>query len=315
MAVITIKIAVTDVTNVRTLFDCIQVQRSIAGTPYSDAEFMTAVDPTAPTVVGTLEGPYIVEGLTLKFIVDSGSEQTYTFTSPDPSMPSALAAEINDEESTAFGIVASVNDGKLQLAGETLGTAGTLEITGGTAAGALGMANQKVHGNDQHVWLLDQVSSYTYNDQSGDPTYWYRTRFLHSVTGGYSSWSEWLQGLTDTVISNTLLTTGRVYLAELDGTALVGAKVTIVNVFNPLSVGGYFIAGSSRQITTDGLGKASITLIKGATVDVILEGTSIIRRIVVPSSSEFDLMDPTLVQDDPFNINVPDLPAAPRTTL
>jgi hypothetical protein len=84
-------------------------------------------------------------------------------------------------------------------------------------------------------------------------------------------------------------------------------------VYSPLSVDGYFIAGANRRIETDGTGYAESTFIKGSTVDVILEGTSVIRRILVPDTgTEFDLMDASLVQDDPFNIQVPDLPAAVR---
>jgi len=96
---------------------------------------------------------------------------------------------------------------------------------------------------------------------------------------------------------------------------LVGAKVAIVNVFCPYSKAGYFFAGRIKEIETDGMGQSEATFVKGSTVDIVLVGTSMIRRIVVPSSgTEFDIMDPTLVQDDPFQIQVPDLPAAPRSS-
>ena len=73
----------------------------------------------------------------------------------------------------------------------------------------------------------------------------------------------------------------------------------------------HFIAGRSKQIETDVTGAAESTLVKGMLLDVIIEGTSIIRRIQVPTTgSEFDLLDPDLVLGDPFQIQVPDLPSA-----
>ena len=67
---------------------------------------------------------------------------------------------------------------------------------------------------------------------------------------------------------------------------------------------------------TDVSGQAQVTLVMGSVIDVVLEGTSIIRRIQVPNSgSTFDLLDPSLQTDDPFGIQTPDLPAAVRSTL
>ena len=102
-------------------------------------------------------------------------------------------------------------------------------------------------------------------------------------------------------------------MANVDGVAISGAKITLVNVFSPLISDSYFISGRSKQIETDITGLAETTLVKGSILDLILEGTSIVRRIQVPSTgSEFDLLDSSLVLDDMFGIQVPDLPAAVR---
>jgi len=315
MAVVKVKIFVPEISNVLSLFDQIRVQRSEAGTPYSDVKFITDLAATAPELVGTVEGPYAslqAKGITLK--VNGGAEQTVTFTSVNPIPLANVIGEFNGAITGAT--MSDDGTGKPKITGLTLGTAGVLEMIGGAALAILGFAvGAKDNGEDENIQLLPGVDEYVYDDQSGEASYWYRTQYFNSVSSVFSSWSDWIQGTTGAAISSANLIVGKIKMANIDGTALVGAKISIVNVFSPLSVEGYFIAGTSREIETDGVGQAEATFIMGSTVDIVLVGTSVIRRILVPSiGTEFDIMDPNLVQDDPFQIQVPDLPAAPRTT-
>ena len=311
MAVIKIKIFVPEIANVLSQFDSIQVQRSEAGSPYSDALAITDDSPVAPVLVGTAEGPFTVQGLDLKLKVNGGAEQSVTFTAADPTSIDNIIAEISG---AITGLVADSDGGKLRLTGNTTGTAGTLEITGGTALAALGFTTgDKDNGEDQHITLSAGVDEYEYDDGSGAASFWYRTRFYNVTSQTYSSWSDWVQGTTGSAISASLLIVGKIKLSDIDGTVMVGSKVTISNVWHPLIADGYFVSGKSKQIETDGTGSAELTLIKGSRVDVIIEGTSFVRRIQVPDTgTEFDLMDPSLVLDDPFQIQEPDLPSAVR---
>ena len=313
MAVIKIKIFVPEIANVLSLFDAIQVHRSELGTPYTDAKSITDVTAQPPVLVGTEEGPFAsLQGKTLKLKVDGGSEQMVTFTAADSISLSNVIVEFNSSITDATA--SDDGSGKLQIDGNNVGTVATLEITGGTALTILGFTTgDKDNGEDTHITLLAGVDSYQYDDQSGEASYWYRTRFINTISGNVSSWSEWIQGSTGGVISASLLTIGKIKLADIDGTAMVGAKVTLVNTWSPLSADGFFVSGRAKQIVTDGSGQAEITLIKDSIIDVIIEGTSFIRRIQVPTTgTEFDLMDANLVLDDPFQIQVPDLPAAVR---
>lgn len=313
MGVAKIKVFVPEIANVLTLFDVIEVQRSEAGDPYSDAVSITAVSATAPVLTGTEEGPFTgLQGAELKIKVDGGSEQTLTFTGLDPFSLAMVIDEFNDG---VTGAVASDDGtGKLKITGSQLGTLGQLELTGGGALTVLGFTTgDKDNGEDTHIALLTDVDSYEYDDQSGAASYWYRTRFVNTTSGNFSSWSDWIQGDTGAAITATYLIVGKIRLADLDGTALVGQQITIVNVYNPLIVDTYFIAGKSKTIETNGVGLAETTLIMGSILDVIIAGTSFIRRIEVPSTgTEFDLMDESLVVDDRFDIQVPDLPSAVR---
>lgn len=314
MAVIKVKIYVPEIANVMTLFDVIQVQRSEAGSPYADAKLITADAAAAPVLVGTEEGPFTLQGLTFKIKVDGGNEQSHTFTTTDPI---SIANVVGELDGALTGVTVSDDgNGKLKIEGNTVGTAGTLEITGGTGLTELGFTSgDKDNGEDQHVTLQAGVDSYEYDDQSGEASYWYRTRYYNTTSQNVSSWSDWTQGSTGGVIDSAELIVGRIRLADIDGTALVGKQVTLVNIFSPLTADDHFIAGRSKSIETDGSGYAESTLIKGSTIDVIIEGTSVIRRITVPDTgTEFDLLDPALQTDDPWNIQVPDLPSAVRRT-
>lgn len=315
MAVIKVKIFVSEIANVLSLFDVIEIQRSEAGSPYTDAKNITDDVATSAVLVGTEEGPFSgLQGTTLQIKVDQGSEQTHTFTTADPI---SLANVIGELNGSITGITAADDGtGKLQITSDEVGTDSVLEITGGSSLATLGFTTgDKDNGEDQHVALQVGVSDYEYDDQSGAASYWYRSRFLNTVSGNVSTWADWIQGSTGAALDSASLIIGKVKLADVDGTALVGAKVQVVNVYNPLIEDTYFIAGRSKTIETDGTGSAEVTLIKGSTIDVIIEGTSIIRRIVVPDTgTEFDLLDESLVTDDPFGIQTPDLPAAVRRT-
>jgi len=312
VAVIKVKIFVPELANVLSLFDRIEVQRSVAGPPtFSDAAFITGAVATAAAIVGTLEGPFVgLQGQSLSLKVDEGTTQTVTFTAANPV---SLANVITEFNGAIVGAVASDDAGKLKITSAELGTDSVLEVMGGSGAVTLGLTvGQKSTGLDPHVSLLPAVENYTYDDQSGLATNYYRTRYKNSISGNVSSYSDWIQGSTGAAIDGTLLTVGTIKLADIDGTAIVGAKVTVVNVFSPLIAGGFFIAGRSKTMVTDGTGQAQTTLVKGAQIDVIVEGTSVIRRILVPDTSPFDLLDPLLQTDDPFGIQTPDLPAAVR---
>jgi hypothetical protein len=313
MAVIKVKIFVPEIDNVISLFDVIQVQRSEAGSPYTDAKDITADTAQKPVLVGAEEGPFAsLQGKTLRLKVDGGLEQEVTFTAADPISLSNVIAEFNTEISGATAD--DDGTGKLQIEGNAPGTVGTLEMTGGTALAILGfVTGDKDNGEDSHPTLLPGVDSYEYDDQSGQASYWYRTRYYNTGDGTVSSYSDWVQGSTGAVIDPAELIVGKIKLAGVDGTAMVGAKISIVNTYSPLVADEHFIAGRNLQIETDGSGYAETTLIRNSIVDVVIEGTSFIRRIQVPATgTEFDLMDESLVLDDPFQIQVPDLPAAVR---
>lgn len=316
MAIIRIQIYVADIPGTMRLFDHIEVQRSYEGpSSFSDAASVTAPTAVAATLIGTAQQPFIgLSGTSLKLKVNQGTEITIPFTDPDPvSIQSVIKAVV----AAVPGVVADDATNALRLTTITKGTSSALEITNGTANDVLGFSTgQKDAGEDEHIQLLRSVAVYGYSDHGGTPSSYYRTRFINKVSGEVSAWSAWVVGTFSFAVEEAHIITGTVKMANLDGTPLVGAKVTVVNVFNPIIQDGFFIAGRSRTVVTDASGQAQVTLVMGSTLDIVLEGTGIVRRIQVPSSgSTFDLLDVSLQTDDPFGIQVPDLPAAVRGTL
>ncbi len=312
MAAITIDINVPAIDTVLLSFDKIQMQRSKLGSLYADAQFITSELLVAPVITGTTTGPYAdLSGEELRVRVDGGTAQSVTFLSADPISTAFAVEEIN--EGTTGLVAADDGTGKLQLTGNLVGTGGTIEITGGGAAVELGLSQVAVHGTDQRISLVADVNDYAYVDLSGELAYWYRYRYYDETLETYDDWSDWVQGSTGAAISADDLIVGKIMAADIDGTALSGLRVNLTNVYSPLISDSYFLAGRTKQIETDATGMAETDLIKGMLLDVVIEGTSIIRRITVPTTGvEFDLLDPDLVEDDPFNIQVPDLPSAVR---
>lgn len=79
-----------------------------------------------------------LDGLTALFNDDTTSSQTVTFSSPKPGSPADVVTKING----GAGIVADVFGSKntLRLRSTTLGSASSLQITGGTGLAALGLS-------------------------------------------------------------------------------------------------------------------------------------------------------------------------------
>jgi hypothetical protein len=314
MATIKVKIYVSELVNVMSLYDVIQVQRSTTAPPAATPVNITENTAQPAELVGTVEGPYTLNGVVFSFKVN-GTQVDVTFTSPNPVAIPDVVSEVQTAITNA-GLAATASDdaGKLKIVTDNNGTQFTLEMISSGGLAVLGFtAGQKDNGEAAHVTLLVGVENYEFDDGSGAASYYYRTRYFNTSNSTYSAWSDWIQGTTAAAVDSAELIIAKVYLAELDGTAISNAKIIIKNVWQPSKADGYGIFGPSLTLVTDGTGYAETTLVKGSVVDVVFSGTSIIRRITVPTTgTEFDLLDDSLVVDGAFEIQVPDLPYAPR---
>ena len=311
MAVIKLSIYVSNLANVMGLFDEIQVWRSETGIGGTYFEITAAAD-AAATLLGSQTAPFTLNGKTLLVEVDQGTEQTITFVTADPINADDTVDFINDN---LTGVTASEDGGAIRLTSDTLGTSSTLEITGGTALADLGFTTgDSDNGEDARITLVIGTDEYEFDDESGDPDNYYKVRYYNSGTGAVSSFGDPVKGNIGSIIAPTDLVKATVDLAGLDGRPLADTYVIFYNVYvPPLLVGDVGIMGKEVRVATDQAGHAETMLVKGATVDVTISGTGMIRQIVVPDT-DFNILAAIAAADDLFQIQTPDIPAAVRRT-
>lgn len=124
---------------------------------------------------------------------------------------------------------------------------------------------------------------------------------------------------SDPIVGQTSFSTMRAQFIDLQGNPLAGIKILISHNYIPFqttSVAGTAVAVSGHPIVaiTDGMGAVSTPLIRGVTVEVAVEGTSIRRYLQVPALAEFNLLD-YFTQDDLFDIVRLQVPATVQVDI
>lgn len=311
MAVIKLTVFVEKLANVLSLFDSIAVERAPADT----GPFVQITTPvaSAATITGTVQGPFTVNGKTLIVKIDNGADQTFTFVTADPISSDDLADLIND---TITSATASGSTQYLKLTTSGTGTGSRIDIVGGTALADLGFTlDDWVTGTDAHVALSPSQEEYEYDDQNGEVSFYYRTRFYSSISGQFSTYSDPILGSVGYIVPGSELIIGKIDLAGIDGKPVAG-RVILFGVRDQPLVASSFLIAANAYVVTDESGHAEINLIKGARVEVTVSGTAVTRVITVPDSgSDFNLVDAIAAADDSFQIQIPNIPTAVRRSL
>lgn len=312
MTSIAVTIAVDDATTALESYDQIQVHRSMDGVggTYED---ITADTPSAAAIAGTIDAPFTLNGLDLTIRVDGGANQTATIEEADPVFIDPLVTELNEKLTDVT--VSNGGTGNILFTSDRTGTQSIVEIVSGTGLAALGLtAADVVTGKDRRLVIQDNYTEFTFVDNGGDTSYFYKIRFYNSDTGVTSDFSDTIPAEQVSPISANLIT-AEVDLVGLDGQPLAEKIITISNVYNPdyLVVSTYGVFGNVVTLTTDASGHGEVDLVMGSTVDVSISGTGVTRRITVPTSgTSFNLMDSVAAADDIFQIQTPDIPNAIR---
>jgi hypothetical protein len=307
---ISVQIDIPNAANVLRYYDSFEVQKSTAGVPFSDAASLTGPYALGATIVGTSTAFPHLEGCTLNLDV-TGVGVSHTFVGPGPMTITNVLRELKD-----LPLVSAIGSlGHLKLITQAQGGDAHLGILDGSANLELGFTvGQVVYGLDQNVDLLSGVTKYTFVDHTYPSVVgWYRIRYVNSMTEKTDTWQDWFVGPGSTAIDPENLITGNVSLSALDGKVIAGVEVVFVNCFSPSVEDLYFVAGANMIVKTDAVGKASVSLVRGSLVDVVVEGSSVVRRIRVPVAGDFfNVLDPDIQVGDVFDIKEPDLPAAVR---
>jgi hypothetical protein len=257
-------------------------------------------------------GPYDVGGLTLSLAVDAGATQHVLLTSHDP----VTAADLADEVNTKFtGMAASAVGDTLVLASATIGTGSKLTVVTGTSLSALGLTVGDHFGKAAHLPLVTMVYDYTLEDTLGGATHSYVARATNAE-GGVGGTYIPVYDEANLAVDPGDLALLTVDLASVNGVAAAGQRVAL-SLANPAAVtvvSGLMVGNEPPVLlTTDEFGHAETLVVKGITVDVHVSGTSLARRIIVPSA-DFALGDTVATAEDLFQIHVLALPAAPHHT-
>lgn len=116
-------------------------------------------------------------------------------------------------------------------------------------------------------------------------------------------------------ISAASYSTGSLDLVCMDGTPIVRASILISLETQPTTLTGLAgqtvgVMGDQIQLQTDGNGHAEVQLIRGTSVVVAFEGTSLRRTITVPDTATFDILALVAAGADPFDIVIPQIATA-----
>lgn len=308
---LTLAYVIPDITAVLLTFNRLVWYRSRTG---PNGVYDPATAPAlAPAVLkATSIGPHALSGKTMSFRVNGVTQVDVTFAGPDPYTTTAAAADIN--LATPL-VIASVSvDDRLVLTTVATGSGASIEILSSDGAISVGFqTGDATIGVDLNLVLAGGTYQYFYTDLNSSSDFWYKVQYLNSVSLQVSELSAPFTADNAQVVPYSETAVGFVRLSDLRGRAIGDRSITLANMFTPNTVAGYNIFRHFTTIKTDKTGYAEIRLIKGAELDVVVEGTNFVRRIQVPTNVDvFNLFDPSLVTLDEFGIQQPTIDFAIR---
>lgn len=306
---------IADITSALLTFNRARWYRSRSGLA-GTYEAATAATAQPAVMRGDVE-PHNVNGKTLNLRVNGSVLVDVTFSDPNPVTTAQVVAEIEGASALLNGIDDS---GVLELRTVATGSGASIEVLGGDAAPYLGLiVGGEAIGLDVDTTLSSGVHQYFYTDQNSAESFWYAVELRHSVNPVLAPLSAGFAASRGQGVPKTEVVPCFVRFTGPTGYPLCGRRITLVNGYVPNRVSAsnknWVIFRHSIQLTTDAQGYAETRLLKGLVIDVVVEGTGVIRRIQVPEDADsVDLLDPTLVVEDEFGIAEPNIDWAVRTS-
>jgi hypothetical protein len=312
MPVAELEIAVSDVQDVVILYDRLELFRSPTQdgvpTPFSP---ITALTPTSAILDGTVGGPWNLNGQTMNIVVDGAPPVTVSFSGTNPFLLVTVRNAINAAFPSLPSLLASevlTDTNRIRLTSPTSGTGSILQVSG-TAASILGLLTDRANGKSACPLLSANTEIYVITDFDGQPTYWYKVRYLNSATNAVSGFSDAFLASGGVALTESFLSIGKIALSDVGGNPVKGRRIIFIPTSSQVIADGsghnYGVLPSVDRIvvTTDDNGRASISLVKGQRLKVFIEGTTFQREFVVPST-DFDILTVASAQPDPLSIVV-----------
>lgn len=299
------------------LYDSIIIWRSTLGAngPFTRITAVAARGARVPNIEGSASagaGPYInANGLAATFVTRDGTF-TLSATGSDPMVLSDVASQLQD--GSAGRLLAFISEGQLVVQTTRIGQAAYLEVSGDLATRASLPVAERTYGFDQHLVLIRDQLRYSYVDTTGDSSYFYKTQFRSSSSGAESEFSGVFSPSDVAEASGVVI--GYVRLVDAAGRPAQGKQIRLFSLGSTQP--GVVHIGGDVVATTDREGYAAFTVLRGATVQVVVDGTNLVRDVSVPTDTSiesFDLLASVYSSDDAFTVQRPVLAAAPRRSI
>lgn len=293
-----------DVEGTLAFYDRIQYWRSTTGSSGSYAE-ITSEGGDAAHLLGSAQAPFTLNGTSLSINLSGADPFTVSFSGTDPTNIETVVAKINAASPSAIAAPYPDDTRRLLLTNPLTGTQSSIQVSG-SAAAALGLSTALATGTAPRTLMGNMVSTYRFADYSGDPTFFYKTRFYSSKTGATSTFSDPQAGGPAQVLPGGSLVTCSVNLASVTGAPIIGRRIILVaaslqQVPNSGVNYGLLPSADRIELTTDESGHAQTQLAVGTTIRAFFEGSGYSREFVVPNAN-FDLLTVISTKPDPFTI-------------
>lgn len=232
-------------------------------------------------------------GRTLKLVIDGGTEHIISF---DPLLrywsPQQVATRINQIVPSLASAVGWV----VILTSPTTGRMSTIQITYSDSPNLGWSAGDQSVGTASRLTLDSNTVLYQFSDAQGTKDTLYKWRF--SVGGlNPTEFSPYTHGMGAPVVGVTI-SIGTATFTDAMGRPVKRQVIITNDLATPSGV------GSVEPITveSDDNGFLQVPLAAGLNIVVGFEGTTLVRRITVPSTPTFDLISAAASVPDPFSV-------------
>lgn len=270
----------------------------------------------------TATGGYVnIVGKTLQLLINETLLLSYTFTGTDPLTRADCAAQVT--AALPLYVTAHVDSSsRFVLDTQQSGSLASLRVLSTDAAAFLGLPtadpDNLAFGLDTRLPLQPGISSYLFKDPFGKTSYFYKTRLYNLSTQEVSAFSNPVSGAVRTAVDPSQVVIGYLRLMGTEGKAVKDREVLLYNSYTSSQIGDYTIVNEGQKRLTDSSGYVEYSLVRGTTVDVIVVGTALSRRVLVPSDlsvTKFNMLDPAYGNDDAFAVQRVDFKYAERRSL
>lgn len=255
----------------------------------------------SPAVLDSLPAntTFRMGGKLLKLKIDGGAEVAVSFSTV---VEFWTTAQVVNRINEVIPALASIGpDAVVRLTSATVGRVSSIEIVYNDATD-LGWIAGVVYGKSARILLVAGTFSYLFPDVAGIASDRYKWRYSANGSNPISPFSETVSDQSAPSISVGNLSVGTAKFYGADGKPKK-TRILVATDSVPQGLVGVFVVRDQPIIVdSDDDGFLQLTVIRGATIRVAIEGTSYIREFVVPDATAFDLLTVMATATDPFTI-------------